>query len=129
MVRLDILLGKKAGEHWFARRFPVRIGRDSACDLKIEDDGVWADHAAIHLDRDKGFLLQTQPGVTATVNGETLQSARLRNGDTIVLGAARIRFRLADPRLRNLWLREAFLWAMVAAVAVAQIVLICRVLE
>lgn len=129
MVRLDILSGKRAGEHCFARHFPFQIGRSAASGLRLEDDGVWEQHVSLRLDRKSGFLLEVQPNVPAAVNGEFTLSAHLRNGDTITLGAVRMKFRLADARQRKLWMREWLLWLLVAAVAAAQIILVYGVLE
>jgi predicted component of type VI protein secretion system len=129
MVQLDILSGKKAGEHWLARRFPVHIGRALSCDLCLEEDGVWEQHATLELDTAQGFLISAQSDALLNVNNESVRSTRLRNGDSIMLGAARMRFRLADPRQRNLRLQEWLLWLVIATVAAAQIVLVYRVLE
>ena len=129
MVRLDILSGKMAGEHWLARHLPVHIGRQKNSDLQLEENGVWDQHVTIRLANPEGFILEAQPNALVTLNGETVRSARLRNGDTIGLGSVKFQFRLTAPRQRMLWLREWFLWLLVAAVAAAEILLVYRVLE
>ena len=56
MLQLKILSGKTAGTEWVARRFPVRIGRASNSDLRLEDDGVWEEHLYLELDPAAGFV-------------------------------------------------------------------------
>jgi hypothetical protein len=129
MVQLDILSGKMAGKHWVARRFPVHIGRAQVSELCLDESGVWDCHATLDLDPVQGFLLSAQSDGLVTVNNESVRFARLRNGDSIILGSARLRFRLEDPRQRNLWIRELLLWLIVATVAAAQILLVYHVLD
>jgi pSer/pThr/pTyr-binding forkhead associated (FHA) protein len=69
-------------------------------------------------------MLATAPNALTTVNGEPVQTAILRNGDIITLGSAKLQFWLAAARQRGLRLREAFVWALLAAVTAAQFALI-----
>ena len=124
MVQLKILSGKMAGTLWVARRFPVRIGRSAAADLRLEEDGVWDDHLLLQFRRDEGFVLSVQPDALASVNGEALQETALRNGDTIELGALRLQFWLAELRQKSSRLRDALVWAGIVAVFLAQLGLI-----
>jgi pSer/pThr/pTyr-binding forkhead associated (FHA) protein len=124
MIQLNILSGKMAGRQWVARHFPVRIGRASGCDLRLEEDGVWDQHADLNFDPDGGFSLKTQASALATVNGEPVQSARLRNGDAIHLGSVRLQFWLAATRQRGLQLREWIVWGLVAAVSAVEIAVV-----
>src|SRR5262245_15992886 len=102
MIQLQVLTGKQAGTRWRARRFPVRIGRASNCDLQLEQDGVWDRHCELAFDTAEGILLVAQPNVLLTVNQEAVPTPHcLRNGDSIGLGAARLRFWLDDPVLRG----------------------------
>jgi pSer/pThr/pTyr-binding forkhead associated (FHA) protein len=121
MIQLNILSGKMAGRQWVARHFPVRIGRASGCDLRLEEDGVWDEHAELKFDPDGGFSLNTQADALALVNAAPVQSVRLRNGDAIHLGSVRLQFWLAAARQRGLRLREWMLWGLVAVVCIAEI--------
>ena len=121
MVQLQILSGKQAGARWVARRFPVRIGRDSSSDLQLEQDGVWERHCELTLDRNEGFVISVREGALMTVNQESKQSARLRNGDSIELGSGRLRFWLADPPRRNLLGREIFVWLLLSALVIGEV--------
>src|SRR5262245_60840527 len=102
MVQLRILSGKQPGAAYFARRFPVRIGRAAANDLRLEEDGVWDQHFELGLDPAEGFLLHLYPGALATINGAPLPPTPLRNGDTIEIGSLKIQFWLTETRQRGL---------------------------
>ena len=125
MIQLQVLSGQQAGTRWQARRCPVRIGRAPTCDLRLEEDGVWDQHCELTLDGDAGILLAVQPNAMLTVNREPIQGPhRLRNGDSIELGAACLRFWLAEPVLRGSRLREAFVWTLIAVICLVQVALV-----
>lgn len=124
MVQLTILNGKKAGTSWSARFFPVQIGRASACDLSLEEEGIWEKHLEISLQAGEGFVASTPPDVLASVNGCSIQQSPLRNGDLIQIGAIKILFGLAPTRQRSLRWREALTWFGLAALCLAQVGLI-----
>ena len=121
MVQLQILSGKKAGATWVARRFPVRVGRAPACDLQLEEHGVWNEHFHITLNPGAGFVLETLPDALVTANGQPAQRVVLRNGDVIEIGALKLQFWLGEARRRALRLSEWFVWTLITAVALAQI--------
>lgn len=124
MLQLQILSGKQAGFLWDARRFPVRIGRAPGSDLQIEEDGVWDEHLRVELKTGEGFVITAHPGALVSVNQSPVETLRLRNGDIITAGSARIAFRLSQTRQRGLKLREAFIWLTIAGITAAQLVLI-----
>src|SRR5947207_8968523 len=124
MVQFQILSGKQAGARWSARRFPVRIGRAAANDLCLEADGVWDRHAEVSLDPELGYLLTAQPTALLTVNHAPAQTVRLRNGDTIELGSARLQFWLDQVPQRGLRLREWIVWLVIAAICLGQVALV-----
>ena len=126
MVQFNILSGKKAGAGSAARRFPFRIGRSAGNDLQLDDDGIWDEHLTLEFNRQKGFTLATAPNALVTINSGPVQTAILFGE----WGHHHPRFRqttvLAPPaaRQRGLRLREAFVWALLAAVTAAQFALI-----
>jgi pSer/pThr/pTyr-binding forkhead associated (FHA) protein len=124
MVQFDILSGQQAGAQWVARRFPVRIGRGRTNHLRLEADGVWERHCVLHLDPAAGFVLTAEPGALLTINREPVQSARLRNGDSVELGSARLRFWLKATSQHGQTLREAFVWALITVVCLAEVALV-----
>ena len=120
MIQFQVLSGKQAGDRWIARRFPVRIGRDADNDLRLSDPGIWNRHCNVILDPELGCVLVAQPDALLTVNSESQQTTRLRNGDTIELGDVRLRFWLADPVLRTFHMNEWLVWLLIAGVALGQ---------
>lgn len=125
MIQLQILSGKTAGQRWTARRFPVRVGRAPENDLQIEAEGIFDRHFEIMLDRQQGFVLAVRPNALLTINQETPAGPqRLRNGDAIECGSARLRFWLADAAPRQLRFSEWFVWTVVLAVCAAQVALV-----
>ena len=124
MIHLKILSGKMAGTTFVARHFPVRIGRAAAADLQLAEPGVWDEHLQIILAGKAGFLVETQAGALTTVNGQPVQQLALRNGDLIEMGSSKIQFWLGAAAQRGLKLREAFVWAIIAAVTLTQFALI-----
>jgi hypothetical protein len=129
MVDLHILSGKKAGTGWVVRHFPVRIGRSAANDLQLEENGVWDDHLELGFDLAQGFVLTSKTDALVSVNGETVQTTRLRNGDSIEVGSVQIRFWLAATRQRGLRLREWSVWCVVAAISLGQVALVYWLLQ
>ena len=124
MLQFQIISGKQAGFLWDARRFPVRIGRAAGSDLQIEEDGVWDEHLRVELKAGEGFVITAHPGALLSVNQSPVETVRLRNGDIITAGSARIAFRLSQTKQRGLKLREAFIWLTIAGITAAQLVLI-----
>ena len=124
MIHLKIVSGKMAGTTFVARHFPVRIGRAAEADLQLEEPGVWDEHLQIILAGKEGFLVETHANALATVNGQPVQHLALRNGDLIEIGSLKIQFWLSEAPQRGLKIREAFVWAIIAAVTLTQIVLI-----
>jgi hypothetical protein len=124
MVQLKVLSGKKAGTLWVARRFPVRIGRAAAADLQLEEDGVWDQHLQLDFDPREGIVLNAQPDALASVNGQPVHQAVLRNGDAIEIGSLRMQFWLSETRQAGLRFREGLTWAAIAAVSLGQVAFI-----
>jgi pSer/pThr/pTyr-binding forkhead associated (FHA) protein len=124
MVQLKVLSGKKAGTAWVARRFPVRIGRSAAADLQLEESGVWDQHLQLDFKPAAGIVLSAQPDALAAVNGQPVQQAVLRNGDTIEIGSLKMQFWLSETRQAGLRVREGLTWAGIAAISLGQIGLI-----
>ncbi len=129
MLQLQILSGQQADFLWEARRFPVRVGRAEGNDLRLEADGIWAEHFQINCDAATGFSLTVQPGALVAVNKLPVETVHLRNGDIITAGAAKICFRLSTTRQTSLRLREALVWIIIIGVSLGQIALISWLLQ
>ena len=124
MVQLSILSGKMAGEIQLIRHFPFLIGRSRENHLCLDDAGIWERHLTLGFQKEQGFTLETAAEALATVNGQSQKSTRLRNGDIISIGSAKIQFWLAPAPLRRLGLREALVWLLVASVVASQLALV-----
>ena len=124
MVQLNILSGKKAGNHAIARRFPFSIGRLPKNSLQLDDAGIWDRHATLEFKRRDGFYLVKAADASASVNDQGFDTIRLRNGDAITLGSVKLQFWLASVRQRGLRLREALVWATIIAISVLQLLLV-----
>ena len=126
MIQLRILSGKMAGENVFVRRFPFRIGRAPQNELALDDAGVWDEHLKIGFQKREGFILETNAEAFVAVNEQPEKSARLRNGDIISFGSAKIQFWLAPAKQRNLAAAELFVWVLLAAVTAIQVFLLLK---
>jgi hypothetical protein len=124
MIQLGILSGKQAGTQSVARHFPFHVGRAADNELKLDDDGVWDRHFTIEFDRGSGFTLTVAHQALATVNGEPVQRAILRNGDSIMAGSVKIQFWLAAARQGSLRLREGCFWLLLVLITVGQFLLL-----
>ena len=121
MVQIKVLSGKKAGTVWVARRFPVRIGRAAAADLQLEEGGVWDQHLQLDFNPEEGIVLSAQANALATVNGQSVHRAVLRNGDAIDIGSLRMQFWLSEARQAGLRFREGLTWVGIAAISLGQV--------
>jgi hypothetical protein len=128
MVQLRILSGKMAGVDITARHFPFCIGRSAAADLQLQEDGVWDRHLELALDPAAGYVLTAAPDALTAINGQPVRQAVLRNGDTMEIGALKIRFWLGAVRQYALPIRELLIWLAFALVAAVQVALIYRLL-
>ncbi len=126
MVRLQIISGKMAGTEKVARRFPFTIGRSVECGLVLEDGGVWDTHCAILAERGRGIVLRPMQDAIVAINATAAGESVLRNGDTLDIGGAKIRFWLSDTTPQAFRWREWLTWAGFAFVLAVQFFLIYR---
>ena len=123
MFQFEVLSGTTAGGTWLARRFPLNIGRSTTSDIRLEDPGVYEEHATLCLDDQRRLQLAVHEPALAALNGQPTTSAPLRNGDHLTLGSASLRIWLAPVRQAHLRWGEACLWALWIGAAGAQILL------
>jgi len=128
MVQLQILSGGRAGVIFESSHLPLTIGRSEEADIVLEEPGVWPCHCKIHL-RAEGLTLEVEAEALASVNGVPVPQALLRNGDTITLGGALLRFGFTPVRQYRLTLREWLTWIALGALCLGQIALIYRLLQ
>lgn len=128
MIELHIVSGKQAGRRWAVRRFPFRVGREATADGPLAEDGVWEGHFELRRKKDEGWSLYSRPDALTRVNGKAETECRLRNGDTIGVGAVELRFWLASVSQTSLRWREWATWCGLAALVLLQAWLIVRLL-
>lgn len=128
MIELHILSGKQAGRRWVVRRFPFRVGREAGADGPLAEEGVWESHFELCRVKDEGWSLRSRPEALTRVNGKDATECRLRNGDTIGVGAVELRFWLATVPQSTLRWREWATWGGLAALLLLQAWLIVRLL-
>lgn len=70
-----------------------RIGRGSACDLRLRDRSVSRNHAVVRFANDRWYV-QDQGSLHGTfVNGQRTEAAELRPGDRISIGDSEFEFK------------------------------------
>jgi pSer/pThr/pTyr-binding forkhead associated (FHA) protein len=70
------------------------IGRGTSTHLRVPDESISREHAVILLE-DDGYTLEDLQSTNGTqVNGKRVRSARLADGDEILIGQTRMRFSL-----------------------------------
>lgn len=124
MVLLRFLTGPKADDSQAVRRFPFHVGRAPDNDLCLDAAGIWDYHFMLELRPHEGFTFQTFNEAFAAINDQPKTSARLRNGDVISFGSAKIQFWLSAPAQRGLRLRERLVWTLILLVTLGQFALI-----
>ena len=124
MVQLGILSGRQAGVEVAVHRFPFRIGREAGADFRLEEEGVWDQHARLELQVPEGIWLASRVEAPVAVNGSASTGLILHNGDVLELGAVKIRFWLGETVQREQRLREALTWGAVASLGALQVGLI-----
>jgi hypothetical protein len=99
---VEIVAGDPEGSQIFSLdRLPLSVGRRSG-ECLINRTGVWDGHIVLSRDAE-GWIVAT-PHTEAAVfrGGEQLGPAtRLKNGDGLDLGSARLLFRISPPRQRT----------------------------
>lgn len=130
MIQLRVLSGKMAGSTAVARRFPFQVGRAPDAGLVLQEAGVWDRHFQIQFERGHGFTVAPLGDAILTINGHSASEKNiLRNGDSIEIGGTRLQFWLGETRQTGLRLREGLVWLGIAAMTLAQIVIIYRLLR
>jgi hypothetical protein len=124
MVLLRFLSGPQADGFQAVRHFPFHVGRAPDNDLCLDAAGIWDYHFMLDLRVDEGFIFQTFETAFAAVNDQPMTSARLRNGDVVSFGSAKIQFWLSAPIQRGLLLPELLVWTLLILVTLSQFGLI-----
>lgn len=122
---IEILAGNPERPWIFSLvNLPVSVGRHSG-ECLIDQTGVWDRHLVLARDAE-GWIVATPRAEAAVFRGsERLGPAtRLRSGDGLDLGSARLQFRISPPRQRTLWMLETLTWSGLVMLGVAQMMLL-----
>lgn len=110
-----------AGTETVARHFPFHIGRSKESDLRLEQPGVWEEHAVFRLEEDR-LKLAGSGQASIRLNGRLLEAAAVvRAGDLVEVGAVKIRIGLATAVQHGGATTRLLLVALVAGVSALQI--------
>ena len=92
----EIVEGARAGHQFELRPGPSDIGRNEACDIKIDDQLISRRHARVNVGDDiQVHDLGSTNGVM--VNGQTIAGvANVTSGDLVTIGDTALRFRLLE---------------------------------
>jgi hypothetical protein len=90
IYRLVILSGDRRGERITVAPEPMSIGRDAACDIRLEDAEVALSHAKVSHTTE-GLLIRDGGSMNRLlVNGYEVREAHLKHGDVIEVGRTRL---------------------------------------
>ena len=83
------------------KRYPLfknitRLGADPDCDITLSGDDIAPDHAQILREGDGFVVASLGRGRAMLVNGKREKRARLREGDTVEIGATRLTYLQSD---------------------------------
>lgn len=99
MYRLIFLNGNLKGRRVAVQQGSLLIGRDSSCQLDLqEDDEVSHQHALLEQ-RSDGIWIKDLGATNRTeVNGQPVEEARLKPGDRIEIGRTQLEFQLIETQ-------------------------------
>ena len=127
LAQLTTLSGSRKQHNLESEHFPVLVGRDAKCGVRLTAKGVWKRHVIIDLGNEGGFVLRPEKNASTLINNEPLKSPRrLRNGDIITVGSVKLQFWLGRPRQRSMEGRELIFWVLLEAMLLAQVWLIWK---
>lgn len=101
-VHLVLTLGREVVRELRSDRAMINIGREATQDLSIDNAGISRQHCRICFEGGRFFLrdLGSENGVE--LNGERVEGAELRPGDSIELGKYAIYFEPSETQLSRL---------------------------
>ena len=130
MVRIVRSTGHAAPERLdlSLRDLPLVIGRGGQAGLRLEEEGVWDQHAELSLQARDSFMMRACGEALLIVNGRAVAESRLRSGDLVEVGGARLRFGFTETQQRRFRLRERASWVAIGLLCLVQLLLIYRLL-
>ena len=90
--QLMLIKGPSKGGIFYLEDFPVTIGRDTACDIFLNNRTVSRQHAVIEQVGDKLVISDKQSLNGTWVNGSVVESAELTDNCLLQIGTFMMRF-------------------------------------
>ncbi|MCL4178485.1 MAG: FHA domain-containing protein [Verrucomicrobia bacterium] len=117
------LLGRVPAETTPVRGYPFRVGRAPGDQLRLQAPGVWDSHCTFEWRGTDGIHLVGNPQALTALNGQPVKQARIRNGDLLEIGGARLLVSVAPAAQRSFRLLEILIWLGLAGTGLAQLFL------
>ena len=93
MAKIIIIMGPRSGETLPVKPSGLLVGRSNLCDLRLEDDlAVSSNHARIENLAGQWMLRDLESANGTEVNGQTVSTVMLRDGDVVAVGETSFRF-------------------------------------
>jgi pSer/pThr/pTyr-binding forkhead associated (FHA) protein len=98
MAAFVVVSGPRVGTRFVLSESKQRVGRDSRCEIHLDDSETSRKHAEIEL-VDGAFLITDLKSSNGTlVNGHVIESKKLRDGDRVQIGKYVFVFRLHEAQ-------------------------------
>ena len=98
MPALVVVSGPKIGTRFLLTGATQRIGRDSRCDIHLDDTETSRKHAQIDLVDNEYVINDLKSSNGTLVNGHLIDSKKLRDGDRMQIGKYVFVFRLQETQ-------------------------------
>lgn len=129
-IRLERVDGTAAGNPIEACRFPFTLGKAKSCDLQIVAKGVWDTHLILDNAGEKGITATPISDALIMINGVSQgKTVRLKDGDLLGLGAAKLRFWLAPLCQTDRSVFDALIWIALLLFGLGQVAAIAWLLK
>jgi len=96
MPAFVVVSGPNLGARYPLNKSTVRIGRDSRCEIHFDDTETSRKHAEIECVGDSYVLTDLKSSNGTTVNGQTIETKTLLDGDRVQIGKQILVFRLRE---------------------------------
>ena len=127
MIELRWLNQRGTGRIFRLESAPILLGRRLGLDVVVAEPGVWDVHGKIEQDSDGWFTVAPQGAATLSVNDQPVLQHRLRQGDVLTLGSAKLQFSVGAAPQKSLRFHEGSAWFQIVAVILVGAVMLVLV--
>lgn len=124
MFELEVVEGRQSGERTVVRAGTFIIGKNIDADLTLSGAGVWDDHLAVEWSPGGNPSVRRIGDGLISLNSEPVETAQLRNGDLIRVGAILLRFGSSPVIQKSQALSSALSWVLLGTVLVSELALL-----